>query len=256
LLAPNESPSPIPPGKPTDSSPRPKYRTQLRQEQNAATRDRILTAALDLAHQVSSWDWHELTVRNVARQAGISERTIYRHFSNEHELHEAVQHRIELESGAPLRRNPRLQDLPDEVARVFEYLSTFQAAGPRLDNPPFLEVHRTRQAALLRALDPYTRSWSESDRRLAAALVDVLGALETFDRITHAWGLTAEEAAKGVSTLTQYLVNVIAEGTPPWRSDLAKRAGPDPVRRVAEYSVDESRRRSANRSPRRTPREP
>ncbi len=211
----------IRPNEPSEPRSRPKYQTQLRQEQNAATRDRILTAALDLAHQVSSWDWHELTVRNVARQAGMSERTIYRHFSNEHELHEAVQHRIELESGAPLRRNPRLEDLPGEVGRVFEYLSSFKAAGPRLDNPPFLEVHRTRQAALLQALEPCTHNWSDPDRRLAAALVDVLGALETFDRITHAWEIKAPDAAKGVSALTQLLVDAIVKGTPPWEPHVA-----------------------------------
>jgi AcrR family transcriptional regulator len=216
--------SPVPPDSPPETASRPKYQTQLRQAQNAATRDRILSAALDLAHTVSSWDWHELTVRNVARQAGVSERTIYRHFSNEHELHEAVQHRIELESGAPLRRSPRLEDLPQEVARVFDYLSTFQAAGPRLDNPPFLEVHRTRQAALLQALGPHTGNWSDADRRLAGALVDVLGALETFDRITHAWGISAADAAKGVRALTQHLVDLIADGRAPWDGGPARRA--------------------------------
>ena len=182
-----------------------------------------MAAGLHLAHHVSSWDWHELTVRNVAKQAGISERTVYRYFANERDLHNEIQRRIELESGAPLRRNPKLEDLPKEVAHVFKYLASFNAAGPRLENPPLLEAHRSRQIALLGSLAPFTQNWHERDRFLAAALIDALAGLETFDRLTHDWGLSSDDAAAGVRGLTQLLVDAVAGGAPPWEPERAGR---------------------------------
>src|ERR1700683_2616023 len=73
------------------------YDGTLRREQAAVTRERIVVAGSELLHRGSIRDWKRLTVRAVAERAGVSERTVYRHFGNERGLSDAVMHRLEEE---------------------------------------------------------------------------------------------------------------------------------------------------------------
>ena len=57
------------------------------------------TAGSELVHGFDSWDWDQLTFRAVAAQAGVGERTVYRHFPTERLLHDAVMHRLHEEAG-------------------------------------------------------------------------------------------------------------------------------------------------------------
>jgi AcrR family transcriptional regulator len=52
----------------------------LRQQKAAGTRQRIVKAGSELAHESASWDWKALTYRAVAERAEVGERTVYRHF--------------------------------------------------------------------------------------------------------------------------------------------------------------------------------
>ncbi len=48
-----------------------KHESPLRRQQTAETRERILVAGSELVHGFSSWDWRDLTVRAVAKRAGV-----------------------------------------------------------------------------------------------------------------------------------------------------------------------------------------
>ena len=75
------------------------YNSPARRQRVAETRERIVAAGAALVREFTTWDWDGLTFRAVAELAGISERTVYRHFPTERHLHDAVMARLEDEAG-------------------------------------------------------------------------------------------------------------------------------------------------------------
>ena len=57
------------------------YRSPLRASQTAATRERIVEACVALMHRGA-----DLTYASVAAEAGVQERTVYRHFPKKQDL--------------------------------------------------------------------------------------------------------------------------------------------------------------------------
>ena len=63
-------------GEPGEGSPpepaqqRRRYDSRLRRERAARTRDAIVAAGLELAHERLAWDWRGLTIRAAAERAG------------------------------------------------------------------------------------------------------------------------------------------------------------------------------------------
>ena len=78
------------------------YNSAVRQQQSNETRELIITSGVKLAHEFPAWDWKNLTFRAVGECAGISERTVYRYFSTEQALKDAVMQRLVKESGINL----------------------------------------------------------------------------------------------------------------------------------------------------------
>ena len=100
------------------------YDSTLRRQRAAETRERIIAAGSELLHGSSVRDWHGLTIRAVAERAGVNERTVYRHFTNEQGLHDAVMHQFEDEAGIDLR-GMQLEDVADVTARIFAHVSSY-----------------------------------------------------------------------------------------------------------------------------------
>jgi AcrR family transcriptional regulator len=192
------------------------YNSPLRQQQVAATRERIVAAASTLVHGFEGWDWRELTVRAVAKEAGVSERTVYRHFADEGALRDAVMERLQEEAGVDLDE-VTLERFADHAAGVFEYLASFPVRTPAVREPTFESVDERRRAALLAAVDPATPGWSAADRRLAAAVLDVLWTVETYERLTSAWGLEPEQAARAARWVIGLVEQAIGDGRRPPR---------------------------------------
>ena len=107
------------------------YDSTLRQERAAETRDRIVAAGAELLRGASIRDWQGLTIRAVAEHAGVNERTVYRHLTNERGLRDAVMRRLEHEAGIDLD-GLRLEDVTDVAARIFRTV----AAHPLEARPP------------------------------------------------------------------------------------------------------------------------
>ena len=111
-------------------SPR-QYDSPLRRQRAVETRERIVVAGCRLLHHSSIRDWRALTIRGVAEQAGVNERTVYRYFGNERGLRDAVMHRLEQEAGIDLE-GMRLEDIADIAARIFAHVSSY----PLRSKPP------------------------------------------------------------------------------------------------------------------------
>jgi AcrR family transcriptional regulator len=192
-----------------------RYESPLRQAQAAETRDRIVAAGAELVHSLPRWDWRDVTVRAVAERAGVNHRTVYRHFASERELHDAVVRRLEEEAGEPLT-GLDLDGLPDVTARVFSYLSSFALRSRTAGNPTLVEVDERRREALRAAVEPAATAWSEADREMAAAVLDVLWTVNSYDRLTAVWRLDPDDASRAVAGVVRLIVEAIREGRVPW----------------------------------------
>jgi AcrR family transcriptional regulator len=194
------------------------YDSPVRRAQAAQTRERIVVAGAELVHEQPRWDWRNVTMRAVAERAGVNERTVYRHFASERALHDAVIRRLEEEAGEPLT-GLDLERLPEVTARLFSYLSSFGIRWHPHENPTVYEVDERRRQALTTAVEQGAHGWSESDRTMAAAMLDMLWTVNAYDRLTTLWQLDADQASRAVAGMVRLLVDAIRDGQPPWVTD-------------------------------------
>jgi AcrR family transcriptional regulator len=165
---------------------RPTERTEARR---AATRERIVTAALD---QVATGGYASAGVQTVAARAGVAVGTLYRHFPSKGDLfaeafRRASQHELDVvvEVSAADGRSAR-----ERVAAGVEAFARRALAGPvlayaLLAEPvdPAVEAERLRfrtgyRDAFARVLDDGARDGelrAHDTRTVAAALVGALG---------------------------------------------------------------------------------
>ena len=207
-----------------ESSPTPErrqYNSPLRRQQLAETRSRILAAGSALVHEFPTWDWRDLTFRAVADEAGVSERTVYRHFASEQELHRAVMYRLEEEAGVKYE-GLRLENLAKITGRVFARLPSF-AVPPSQVGPPFAEEDRRRRDALLAAVSELAIGWTAAERDMAAGMLDVIWATQSYERLTTAWNMGPQSATRAVTWVLDLLVAAIRDGS---RPTSAKTAAP------------------------------
>jgi AcrR family transcriptional regulator len=194
------------------------YNSPLRRQQLAETRSRILAAGSALVHEFPTWDWRNLTFRAVAEQAGVSERTVYRHFATEQELHRAVMHRLEEEAGVNYE-GLRLENLGKITERVFARLPSF-AVPPSPIEPPFAEEDRRRHDALLAAVSELAVDWTAGERDMAAGMLDVIWATQSYERLTTAWHLDPQRATGAVTWVLDLLVAAIRDDSRPTSAQL------------------------------------
>jgi AcrR family transcriptional regulator len=195
----------------TATEPKRRYDNTLRRERANETRDRIVSAGAELVRQTSVRDWRGVTMRGVAERAGVNERTVYRHFANERALRDAVMHRLEQEVGIDFTQL-RLDDVG--------------AASP-LDREPrpldatLAEAKRRQHEALIGAVESHAPEWPSADRRLVAALLDVLWGVSSFERLVRDWQIDSEEAIRGLTWAISLVDEAIrrGEGPPPRRRD-------------------------------------
>jgi AcrR family transcriptional regulator len=191
------------------------YDNTLRRQRAAQTRDRIVLAGAELLREFSIRDWGALTVRAVAGRAGVNERTVFRHFANEKELRDAVMLRLEGEAGIDLTKL-RLEGVADATARIFRHVAAYpRITRPELD-PTLAEASQRQHEALVSAVGRHTAGWTGEDRILAAAMLDVLWAVSSFERLVADWQLDPEDAIRAVSWVIGLVEQAIgADRRPP-----------------------------------------
>jgi AcrR family transcriptional regulator len=190
------------------------YDSPVRRERSAETRERIVEAGSALVHELGSWDWSGLTVRDVAARAGVHERTVHRHFATERDLRAAVLQRLIDEAGVTVE-GLRLDEVPQHVEQLFGYLSGFSSEPRREPDALFAALDQRRKAALLETVSEGANGLSESEARLVAAMIDALWGMPTYNRLTGDWALAADEAARGVNWLIGLLTDAVRSGRGP-----------------------------------------
>lgn len=192
------------------------YDNRGRLQKAAQTRERIVTAGCELVHGFNTWNWSDLTFKAVATQAGVGERTVYRHFPTERHLHDAVMHRLEAEAGISYEAVD-LTNLAEVTARVFASLQRFSVrqSVDAPQDPTFVSVDGRRRDALLRAVSASAPAWSDSERRLTAGLLDVLWNLPTYERLVGVWGVDEADATRAIGWLMAKVTQAIDQDEPP-----------------------------------------
>ncbi len=170
-------------------------------------------------HEYRTWDWRDLTFRAVAERAGVGERTVYRHFPTERELHDAVMRRLEDEADISYD-DVDLTNLTDTTARFFASLQRFtiDESVRTPSDPVFVGADERRRQALQRAVASAAPHWTPGQVRTVAGLLDVLWNLPSYERLVGAWRLSAAEASDSLTWLIDKVVAAI-------QSDDAPKAG-------------------------------
>jgi AcrR family transcriptional regulator len=168
------------------------YRSDLRDDQAAATRERILDAAHRLLGTTRPVD---LAYADVAREANVSVRTLYRHFPAPEDLFLALSDRLlteilgaekQMPTDVPsalqvMRRQFELLERDPALYRVFFAVPTrSRHGGP---GPLFEAIFGERLAAV-----------PEAQRRQVWALLDLLGSPYAWDVLHANWGADGERA--------------------------------------------------------------
>jgi AcrR family transcriptional regulator len=173
------------------------YRSELRAQQAEETRGRIL----DAAGRVMARGVATLSIPAVAREAGVSVPTVYRHFATKHDLLAAVfPHALRRAAlnQPPLPRS--LDELRDGMRAYFEHVESFDdLAQAAMASPASDEVRRLsmpdRLAAFRRIADSVEPKLARKDRDRVARLLLVLTASSAIRMWRKQLGSTVDEAA-------------------------------------------------------------
>jgi AcrR family transcriptional regulator len=178
------------------------YRSSLRREQKEQTRARILDG---LARAMAS-GIAELSVPAVARHAGVSIPTVYRHFATKKALVAALASHVARQGGVgevPEPKDPEaLAALTPELFRRLDSLDAASRAamasrlGAKMRRESLIEE---RRQMIREALTPATRGMSKGDRERLVNVVVVLWSSSTLQAFKDYLGLDAEQAADHVA---------------------------------------------------------
>lgn len=173
------------------------YRSELREQQSVATRERIIDATM----RVLARGLAEVTVPAVAREAGVSVPTVYRHFGSKRDLFAALQQDLQRRAG--IDRIP----VPDSVDGLRDMLATLIAGMEGLDDvaraalasPMGSEVRRIHGPNRFRlgrtAMDAVAPELSEADRDRVARLLLVMTSSSALRMWRDQFGRSVEQIA-------------------------------------------------------------
>ena len=173
-----------------------------------------MNAGAQILHGFPIWNWRALTVKAVAQHAGVAERTVYRHFASERELRDAVMDRVEQEAGVDLGEL-RFEDLQGVTRQIYEYISA-RPFEPRTGADPATTTAQARQReAIVAAVAPLTQDWPEADRKLAAAMFDVLWNYASYEHLLASWQFDNDEAVRGINWVIGLVQEAVRRGDRP-----------------------------------------
>jgi AcrR family transcriptional regulator len=200
--------SPDTPGRP--------YRSRVREQKTAETRERIVRAGVAIVEVLPEWDWSPMTFQAVAEGAGVSKRTVFRHFATERELHDAVMQRFQERAGVSYQ-DVDLASVAAVARRVFEALSCFAVSSWSIesDDPTFKTMDRARGDALRGAVAAAAPDWSPQQRALAAGVLDVLWSPPAYERLIVHWGANSSDAIKAIEWAIGLVVHSVRSGHAP-----------------------------------------
>jgi AcrR family transcriptional regulator len=193
----------------------------LRERQAAVIRDAILDA---LADRLDHDDPDDIAMPQVAAEAGISLRTLYRYFPTREAMFDAVGDHVVARLGLP-----RQIDGADDIAPVFLESAKRGAQSPRLVRAMLWtrlgrrarSSHRRRRVeSIAAALSEVTSHLPPAEARRREGAIVYLASLPAWITVSEECGLSAEDAQLGIAWAIRALVSELRQenqmaGEPP-----------------------------------------
>ena len=192
------------------------YDSPLRQEQKEATRRRILDAAGRL---MADRGLEDLSFTAVAKEAGVKERTVYRHFPNKSALLEGLwawyQRRINY---GPIAETE--QDLLEKPLRTFVGFEENDKLTRALWSSPQGREFRLsnveqRKAGIRKAIADATRHLPSRQAKWVAAAIHVLYSGAAWSTMKDYWGLSGTDAGRASALAIELLLNAARHSVAP-----------------------------------------
>ena len=189
------------------------YRSELREEQAEETRARILDATL----RVMTTGLATLSVPAVAKEAGVSVPTVYRHFRSKPELLTAVYPHAARRAGLDKIADPRsLDDLRPMAHAYLERLDSLDdASRAAMASPAASEVRHatmpTRYQRIQRVADSIEPKLRKADRDRITRLITVITASASLRMWRDHLGLSVDEVAKEIDWIVRAAIFAINE---------------------------------------------
>lgn len=189
------------------------YRSELRDEQTEETRARILDATM----RVLATGLASLSVPAVAREAGVSVPTIYRHFRTKAELLAALYPHVARRLGLDAIADPRsVDELRPMIRALLERLDSLDdASRAAMASPAAAEVRHatmpTRYKRLRRIADSIEPKLRKADRERITRLLAVVTASSSLRMWRDHLGLSVDEVAKEVDWIVRAAIFAINE---------------------------------------------
>lgn len=184
------------------------YRSDLRSEQAAATRDRILDATM----RVMAGGLADVTVPAVARAAGVSVPTVYRHFGTKRELFAALQPHLQRRLGIDRIPAPTSIDglRGSLVALIGGMDGLDDVARAALASPAGEEVRRIHGPNRFRLgrtiADGVAPELPEADRDRVARLLVVMTSSSALRMWREQFGRSVEEIADEIDRAVRAVI--------------------------------------------------
>lgn len=184
------------------------YRSALRDRQANETRDRILDAVV----QVMARGVADLSIPAVAREAGVSLRTVYRHFANKRELLAELQPYFARRAGMETMPPPRsLEELHYGVRTLFTRIHEMGPVGyAALASPIGSKARHLRMAERRRLIregvDAIGPDLTDEWRERLARLLAILTSSASLRMWTEHLDLTPDEASDDVAAVIRAVV--------------------------------------------------
>ena len=201
----------------TDQSPR-RYSSPLRAEQAQRTRDLILDAFTDLLDDRRADD---ITTREIAQRAGVSQPTVYRHFPDRTALLEGLSGRIGRRVGMPAIPAPEaVDDIGRKIEALFATSDDFAVevrAEVLLNSDPRWYAAQTRRTsdAFLRLVE---EAFPELDGRRhaqVAGLLRCLGSSHSWLRMREEFGVPGTESGPMTRWAMETILAAVRRGDLP-----------------------------------------
>ncbi len=184
----------------------------LRERQAAVVRAAILDA---LAGRLDHEDPDDVAMPQVAADAGISLRTLYRYFPTKEAMFDAVGDHVVARLGLP-------QDIKgaDDIARVFTESARLGAQSPelmrtmlwtRLGRRARSSHRRRRVESITAALADVTRHLAPAEARGREGAIAYLTSLSAWMTVSEECGLDAENAQQGIAWAIRTLVEALRQ---------------------------------------------
>jgi hypothetical protein len=103
----------------------------------------------------------------------------------------------------------------DVAARIVEHVSSHPIEPRSPLDPTLAEAGHRQRTALLDAVTARTPRWSKGDRIVAAAMLDVLWSVASFERLVVDWQLDRTQAIRGMVRVIGVVEEAIRKGRRP-----------------------------------------